>query len=139
MTWDPITDERIKSLNDNLQLIANDFINYFFDHYKMQIRITCGYRSPEQQHKYFLQGRETSGKIITFADAGQSFHNYGLAFDICKIVNGHANFAIPFSYLKDGALKFGLKWGGDFPFHDYMHFQKNFGHVISWYMNGGTL
>ena len=139
MTWDPVTDERIKSLNDNLQLIANDFINFFSEKYKMQIRITCGFRSNELQHRYYEHGRDLPGKIITFADAGMSFHNYGLAFDICRIIIGKASFVIPFSILQEAALRFGLKWGGKFSFHDYMHFEKNFGHPISWYFNGGRL
>lgn len=40
-----------------------------------------GLRSEARQHELYLIGRETSGKIVTNADSGQSFHNYGFAFD----------------------------------------------------------
>jgi peptidoglycan L-alanyl-D-glutamate endopeptidase CwlK len=137
MTWDKITDLRISSLNPLLQPIATDFINYFDKFFNMYIRITCGFRSNEDQHKSYLQGRETPGVIITYADSGMSFHNYGLAFDICRIINSEAFFNIPTVLLKVSAFKFKLKWGGTFPHPDNLHFEKNFGHSISYYKEQG--
>ncbi len=43
-----------------------------------QIRIVQGYRTFSEQHKLFLQRPK-----VTNADAGQSYHNYGLAIDFC--------------------------------------------------------
>lgn len=40
-----------------------------------------GLRSGERQNELFAKGRSTEGPIVTNAMAGQSFHNYGLAFD----------------------------------------------------------
>lgn len=40
-----------------------------------------GYRSNERQNELYAQGRTAPGKIVTNAMAGQSFHNYGYAFD----------------------------------------------------------
>lgn len=40
-----------------------------------------GNRSLERQQQLWNQGRTTSGKIITMAKPGDSYHNYGLAFD----------------------------------------------------------
>lgn len=46
-------------------------------------------RSNERQAWLYEQGRTRPGKIITHARAGESFHNYGLAVDLCfKDANG---------------------------------------------------
>ncbi|WVE38856.1 M15 family metallopeptidase, partial [Priestia megaterium] len=49
--------------------------------------ITEGFRSIEQQHKLYSQGRTTPGIIVTNAKGGYSYHNYGLAFDIALLDN----------------------------------------------------
>jgi len=43
--------------------------------------IYCGRRTMEEQAMLYAQGRTRPGKIITQAKPGQSYHNYGLAFD----------------------------------------------------------
>lgn len=43
--------------------------------------IYCGFRSFEEQSALFAKGRTAPGRIVTKAKAGESFHNYGLAFD----------------------------------------------------------
>ena len=40
-----------------------------------------GFRSRARQDELYAIGRTAPGKIVTQAKAGQSFHNYGLAFD----------------------------------------------------------
>jgi len=47
------------------------------------IRITRGYSSYEAQEAIYAQGRTTPGKIVSNARPGLSYHNYGLAFDVC--------------------------------------------------------
>lgn len=49
------------------------------------IRITRGYSSYEQQAKVYAQGRTEPGRLVSWARPGLSFHNYGLAFDVCFI------------------------------------------------------
>ena len=51
------------------------------------VEITEGFRSIEQQHKLYSQGRTTPGIIVTNAKGGYSYHNYGLAFDIALLDN----------------------------------------------------
>lgn len=46
-----------------------------------QIYIYCGYRTRDEQNELYKQGRTKPGKIVTFARAGESFHNYGHAID----------------------------------------------------------
>jgi len=43
--------------------------------------IYCGRRTMEEQTALFAIGRSAPGKIVTKARAGESYHNYGLAFD----------------------------------------------------------
>jgi len=40
-----------------------------------------GFRTIQRQKELYAIGRTSPGKIVTQADAGQSFHNYGLAID----------------------------------------------------------
>jgi len=43
--------------------------------------IYCGRRTMEEQTALFAIGRSAPGKVVTKARAGESFHNYGLAYD----------------------------------------------------------
>ena len=43
--------------------------------------IYCGRRTMEEQAALYAKGRTKGGKIVTKAKPGQSYHNYGLAFD----------------------------------------------------------
>lgn len=43
--------------------------------------IYCGLRTFEEQTALYAQGRTKPGRIVTKAKPGESYHNYGLAFD----------------------------------------------------------
>ena len=43
--------------------------------------IYCGRRTMEEQAALYSLGRSAPGRIVTKARAGESYHNYGLAFD----------------------------------------------------------
>ena len=43
--------------------------------------IYCGRRTMEEQAGLYAKGRTKPGKIVIKAKPGQSYHNYGLAFD----------------------------------------------------------
>lgn len=93
------------------------------------LRITSSLRTFEEQTKLYNQGRTTEGKIITNAKAGQSYHNYGLAFDVVPIENGQINWNSK-NWDKIGQIgkSIGFEWGGDFKtIVDKPHFQKSFG------------
>ena len=40
-------------------------------------------RTWDEQKSCMLKGKDEKGKIVTNAKAGDSWHNYGLAIDIC--------------------------------------------------------
>ena len=91
-----------------------------------KIRITETFRTAATQKKYFNQGRISPGSIITNADELQSYHQYGLAFDIAF----EGNYPYPKEYIKWKAIgefgeKLGLIWGGRF--NDNPHFEYHSG------------
>lgn len=59
-----------------------------FQGYKVDV--FSGYRSIEEQAKLYAQGRTAPGTIVTNAQPGHSFHNWGLAVDVVfKDANDH--------------------------------------------------
>jgi peptidoglycan L-alanyl-D-glutamate endopeptidase CwlK len=82
----------------------------------------------------YAQGRTTKGSIVTNAKAGQSWHNYRLAFDIVPLKNGKPVWGTSGA---DGKLwkaiakigkACGLEWAGDWKtFSEYPHFQHTGG------------
>ena len=48
----------------------------------LMIYVFESYRTPARQQKLFDKGRNTPGRKVTNARPFQSFHNYGLAFDL---------------------------------------------------------
>jgi hypothetical protein len=96
------------------------------------ILITQGLRTWEEQDALYAKGRTVSplGKqhIVTNAKGGQSFHNFGLAFDIVVLDSvGKADWDVAHPSWKRSAeigKSLGLEWGGDWKsFKDMPHFQ----------------
>jgi hypothetical protein len=78
---------------------------------------------------------EAENRIVTQADAGSSWHNYGLAVDLVEdgdptMAGIQWSWKNNFNYLKLGALgkEVGLSWGGLWKsFKDYPHFEMTGG------------
>lgn len=49
----------------------------------IEIEMFEGFRSEDRQDWLYAQGRTREGKIVTKARGGQSFHQYGVACDLC--------------------------------------------------------
>jgi peptidoglycan L-alanyl-D-glutamate endopeptidase CwlK len=103
---------------------------------KAKIRITQGLRTFDEQAQLYAIGRTKAGKKVTNAKAGQSIHNYGLAVDICLIIDGKTaswdtardwdddKIADWYECVKIFA-KHGWQWGGNWKtFKDLPHFEK---------------
>jgi peptidoglycan L-alanyl-D-glutamate endopeptidase CwlK len=103
---------------------------------KAKIRITQGLRTFDEQAELYAIGRTKAGKKVTNAKAGQSIHNYGLAVDICLIIDGKTaswdtardwdddKIADWYECVKIFA-KHGWQWGGNWKtFKDLPHFEK---------------
>lgn len=106
----------------------------------LEIEVVRGLRTTEEQDEYYALGRTKPGAIITHARGGDSFHNYGVAFDIRP------------THFKDDAEKaeirrkvgpigesLGLEWGGRWEeFEDIPHFQYTAGYAIQDLKNGSV-
>lgn len=92
--------------------------------------ISRGFRSKEEQDALYARGRTQPGDIVTYAEGGSSFHNYGVAFDVRPAVPDEEKEA---AYRKIGVLgeALGLEWGGRWKgFVDPPHFQYPAGHTV---------
>jgi peptidoglycan L-alanyl-D-glutamate endopeptidase CwlK len=87
------------------------------------LTITQGFRSFAEQDKLYAQGRTTPGQIVTNARGGQSFHNFGLAFDVFD--KNQKNWdAVDWKGIGKLGEDAGLEWGGTWAkFPDRPHFQ----------------
>src|SRR3990167_1132749 len=93
----------------------------------LTILITSTYRDYEQQEALYAQGRTTPGNKVTNARAGQSFHNFRVAWDSVPIINGKCDWNAsgkPFKLMVDLGRQAGAECGADWKkFKDYPHFQ----------------
>lgn len=103
---------------------------------RAKIRITQGLRTTDEQNQLYAIGRSKPGKKVTNAKGGQSIHNYGLAVDICLIIDGKtASWDTTRDWDNDKVAdwyecvkifaKHGWEWGGNWKtFKDLPHFEK---------------
>ena len=145
MKQDSITLKRIDLLHPNLREEVKTMYEEICE--ALTGRAVCRFshtlRTDKEQDELYAQGRTKPGKKVTNAKGGQSYHNYGLAFDIVLIIDGKE---ASWDTLKDFdgdkvadwhevvkiAKKYGWKWGGDFvSFKDAPHFEKTFGKKTS--------
>lgn len=155
---DKITLDRINLLHPKVRtevLEAYTHINTHLLGKGVRLRFAYTLRTDKEQDDLYAIGRTKLfdnkgvrlGKV-TNAKAGQSIHNYGLAFDIVLLYdpNNDGNFEVASWDVKkdgdkDGASdwmevvnyfkKIGWEWGGDWKtFKDLPHFQKT--HGLTW-------
>lgn len=108
----------------------------------IDIAITDGYRTIEEQNALYEQGRSKEGQVVTHASGGESYHNYGLAIDFAlRLNNGEVIWDMEYDGNGNGksdwmevvaiAKDLGFDWGGDWSsFKDYPHLQMDFGYSI---------
>lgn len=132
----PIVNERKDTL---IQKAANKNIS---------VVITEGIRSFKKQDELYQQGRTTKGNIVTNTKAGESYHNYGLAFDYALLdskgniiwdtsYDGNGNGKSDWFEVAEIGKKLGFDWGGDWiSFKDYPHLQMTFGISIEMLKKG---
>lgn len=120
-----INSRKLEDLNPYVAKLAKQFIAAAKKE-GIDVLVTSTYRDAESQNAIYAQGRTKPGKIVTNAKAGQSWHNYRLAFDVVPIVNGKAmwNDLRTFKRLGQIGKSVGLEWAGDWvSFREYPHFQ----------------
>lgn len=93
----------------------------------LDVLVYCTLRSMAEQDELYTHGRTAPGPIVTNARAGQSAHNYGLAFDGVPMIHGKPMWdqSHP-SWVTYGhvASAVGLEWAGTWrSFKEYPHIQ----------------
>jgi peptidoglycan L-alanyl-D-glutamate endopeptidase CwlK len=127
--FDPRSERNIRSLRLDAQPFARRSLAAVRAA-GLDARVISGTRTYPEQAALFRQGRNGNpGPRVTNARAGESWHNFGLAWDIGIFRGG--------DYLTDGpqydeAAKYGriagVEWGGDWKsFKDKPHYQTPFG------------
>jgi peptidoglycan L-alanyl-D-glutamate endopeptidase CwlK len=138
---DAITLQRIQKLHPAVRQEATEIYEKICAALtgKAYCRFTHTLRTIKEQDALYAQGRTAPGKKVTWARGGESFHNYGLAIDICLIVNKkEASWDTKTDFDSDTIADwmevvrifkiYGWEWGGDWKNKpDRPHFQKTFG------------
>lgn len=128
----------ISSLNPHVAFLARKFLDLTRVN-KLDVRIYNAFRSWDEQDRLFAQGRTMPEDVVTNARGGDSYHNWGLAFDAAPYENGKISNNIN-TYKKMGQLgqQVGLEWGGTFiSIVDLPHFQYTFG-LNTWSLLNGV-
>jgi len=144
-TWDKWTNQRITNLHPYIRINFAKAVNECEEiGYKIRLTGDGNYRSFDTQDQLYGYSRtatqlynkglnveyaKPSESWKTNATGGESYHNYGLAGDICIIEGNKANFNIN----KDIAIvfkKYGFQWLYETLKKDKPHFQLTFGFTI---------
>lgn len=142
---DNITLQRIEKIHPKLRVELKQIYSEISEALtgRAICRFTQVLRTIAEQDALYAQGRTTKGKIVTNAKGGYSYHNFGLSFDFCLIIDGKE---VSWDMNKDFdgdkvsdwmevvsiVKRHGWEWGGDWKsFKDYPHFQKTFGNTTA--------
>lgn len=129
---DPGNEGKIRLLHPKVRAGFKSFIEEAEDELNISLCVVQGWRSFIQQQALYEQGRTKPGPIVTWSPAGTSYHNYGLAIDVCPYLSNKAglNWSYDFEKLKPIAANYQITWGGDFPDgkKDVDHFENKLSH-----------
>lgn len=121
--WDVTSRLHFQSLHPSIQPKARALFR-LAEQRGIILRMTSGLRSHEEQARLYAQGRSTPGEIVTNAKPGQSFHNYGMAFDVVPMVSGRPDWKSPhWQLIGQLGESVGLNWGGRWRRPDRPHFE----------------
>jgi len=89
--------------------------------------VVQGTRSFTEQQSTYNQGRTTPGNVVTQARPGDSYHQYGLAFDVVPTeylgLPGWNPSGPHWAKIGEIAERLGLTWGGRWSNPDKPHFE----------------
>lgn len=112
----------------------------------IDLLVTSTFRDDESQNALYAQGRTAPGRIVTNARAGQSFHNFRVAFDVVPLRAGKPVWGTNGDDLalwqRVGAIgeSLGLEWAGRWErFREFPHFQYTAGLTLADFRAGKTL
>jgi len=80
----------------------------------IDVLIYCTFRSAAEQDELYKIGRSQPGAIVTNARGGDSWHNWGRAFDFVPLVSGKPQWSNADLYRRCGVIaeSCGLEWAG---------------------------
>ena len=136
-----INSRSLSDLNPKVAALCSEFIS-LCKVAGIDVIITSTFRDAEAQNKLYAQGRTAPGKKVTNAKAGQSFHNWRVAFDFVPIVGGKAIWNDNDLWLKCGEIAedLGLEWAGRWKtFKEFPHCQYTGGLTLADFQAGKTL
>lgn len=136
-----INSRSLTDLNPKVAALCSEFINRCKTA-GIDVIITSTYRDAESQNALYAQGRTAPGKKVTNAKAGQSYHNWRVAFDFVPIVGGKAMWNDDDLWIKCGEIaeSVGLEWAGRWiKFKEYPHCQYTGGLTLADFQAGKTL
>lgn len=124
-----LNSRKIEDLNPVVAEKARDFLALCKVE-GIDVIITSTYRDNESQNELYAQGRTKPGAKVTNAKAGQSFHNFRVAFDVVPLRNGKPVWGTTGEDLKlwqrlgEIGKRCGLEWAGEWrTFREFPHFQ----------------
>lgn len=128
-TGDAINDRRIAGLHPEARAAAAQFVNRVEQELGIQLRVTQGMRTYAEQDALYAQGRTAPGEVVTNARGGQSYHNFGVAFDVVEVrPDGSVNWNTDWAAIGAVGEAMGLEWGGNWTsIVDRPHFQLDTG------------
>lgn len=133
----------LSALHPYVQKLANNFLALCASS-NLKVLIYTTFRSWNDQDVSYAQGRTAPGAIVTDARGGESYHNWGLAFDCAPLDDaGNILWEDTDKYVQLGTLgqQAGLEWGGNWTSYainlvDMPHFQYTFGLSTNDLLNG---
>jgi D-alanyl-D-alanine carboxypeptidase-like protein len=118
----------IQTLQAPVQPIALSFLERC-ESAGIPCKVVQATRTFAQQQAIYDQGRTTPGAIVTKARPGDSYHQYGLAFDVVPVAYENLpdwNPSGPFwKQIGEIGESLGLTWGGRWSSPDEPHFELN--------------
>ena len=122
---------KLSDLHPEVHWRAKAVINLAWE-IAIPVLITGTLRTFEEQATLYEQGRTKPGNIVTWAKAGESFHNYGIAFDFVPLKDGKPDWKDLEAFRRVGEIgeDLELQWGGRWPKKDRPHLQVSFGFTV---------
>lgn len=137
-----INSRKLDDLHPKVKALAEKFIDEC-DKVGIDVLIYSTYRDAEAQNELYAQGRTKAGKIVTNAKAGQSFHNWRVAFDFVPVIAGKARWDDKSAYMtcviigEELGLESAARWAGKLK--ETAHMQYTGGLSLHDFQSGKTL
>ena len=133
LTDDPSSNNVIGGLHPSLRYDAARFIKAVKDQTGQQLHVPFGegFRTFQEQNERYAQGRTKPGQPVTPLRGGESYHNYGLGFDVAPLgADGKTpDWKIDLAPFAPIAKELGFEWGGNFSKQDRPHFERSYGYT----------